>query len=332
MKLMFVNNDRNSEQDESRSISSEAFGSSTSSTSTSFGGRIKGTGNFVAPPPSGFLETLKDSSSRLVSKVRGQSEEERFTNTNFELSNLGRPLVQDDFAKDYQVADRAQKPGTPGGSWAQDSHPKPTQKEETNSDDLSDAADDTVDRTSAEYQLVEKLTSENAVRPAPSKIEITQFVRKCNSLQLDLIMTITQQKLQSGIPWKSQLRALCLIEGLLERKVEGVTALLEIDLIQTLYRSPQNSVNTRAEHILTLLGVEPLPMESAEILEEPISISEEENLPDSEQDLVELDEQNTSGLFSGMQLQDSKAQPLSPIVDNTSDEEIPERSNFDFID
>ena len=309
MKLIFVHDHGVRDSPNTSFGSSDGIETSFSSTLSN---RITGTGNYVPPEEKkGMLNIIKESSIKIVNKVRGDSEDEfdphKHWNSNFELSNFGTPPSQEDFdTSSYSIGERTTKPGLPGGMWA-DVQPNSIPQKEEFIDDTSDDDEITPERT-----LVDKTTLPGGMRSVLSKMEVGQFIRNCNGLKMSLISKLLYSKLKHDIVWQTKLRSLCLIEGILMKKVPDFVE--KPEYIVPLIDASQTSIKERAQKILQLMDY--TPPEPEPIKEEPVSIMFEDPQP------------KITNLFSGLQI----ASSVNPTPQNNSNSTTYSSFENPFID
>ena len=75
-----------------------------------------------------------------------------------------------------------------------------------------------VSKSNGEYEgrLIDSITAPSGVRPIPTKDELTKFITQSASLDKWLISSILDARLTDDYPWQTQMKALCVLEALLE--------------------------------------------------------------------------------------------------------------------
>jgi len=120
---------------------------------------------------------------------------------------------------------------------------------------------------SREIRLVDRICTPSGMRVAPNSEDLTKFTDAVEALDGVELASALQRKLEIG-SWQETLRALCVIEALLERSAASPTAgevavhfQAGVGVIHRAQQSTQATVRQRAERVLKLLGADTLPGE-----------------------------------------------------------------------
>jgi hypothetical protein len=123
-----------------------------------------------------------------------------------------------------------------------------------------------------EYLLVDRICTPSGMRVAPTSEDLSKFIDAAVALDGVELASALQHKLEIG-SWQETLRALCVIEALLERSaaspVAGEVAVhfqAGVSVIRRAQQSTQATVRQRAERVLKLLGADTLPGGEEDIL------------------------------------------------------------------
>lgn len=149
-----------------------------------------------------------------------------------------------------------------------------------------------IENDEGEQLLVDKTTAPGGIRSILSRMEVGQFIRKAKEMNMQLICDLLYEKAfdPSNLVWQSKLRALCLLEGLIEFK-NLPNLQHQPETLVSLLDSPQKSIVERVRKIFQLLDYQ---------LEE----SEEE-----------IDYMNQ---YAFMDDNEKKEQPQSPLNNNNN--------------
>ncbi|KAH7621895.1 hypothetical protein Ndes2526B_g02709 [Nannochloris sp. 'desiccata'] len=120
---------------------------------------------------------------------------------------------------------------------------------------------------SREYRLVDRICTPSGMRVAPNSEDLDKFINDAAALDGVELASALQHKLEIG-SWQETLRALCVIEALLEKSATSPTAgevavhfQAGVSVIRRAQQSTQATVRQRAERVLKLLGADTLPGE-----------------------------------------------------------------------
>jgi hypothetical protein len=124
----------------------------------------------------------------------------------------------------------------------------------------SNAADATATtlQGNRERRLVNEITFPSGVRAIPTTAELLAFCKQCQSqesqLHLDTVFHLLLEKL-SAPQWQTRLKALHVIEALLQSNVDGALAYFKNNIVtlQDQTSSIQKSITDKAKQILTML-------------------------------------------------------------------------------
>ena len=73
-----------------------------------------------------------------------------------------------------------------------------------------------------ENKLVDDATQPEGVRSQPTKAELDAFLTKCQALNMWLISTLLDAKIDPNLPFNTQNKAICFLDAILKRKVANV--------------------------------------------------------------------------------------------------------------
>ena len=106
-----------------------------------------------------------------------------------------------------------------------------------------------------ESRLIDGVTAPSGVRPIPTKDELTKFLTQSEGLDKWLVCSILNARLTDDYPWQTQMKALCVLEALLEtsHKQEIEDFVTEnIANIERHEQSPNPQLKKKAIRILEL--------------------------------------------------------------------------------
>ncbi|XP_006825590.1 AP-4 complex accessory subunit tepsin-like [Saccoglossus kowalevskii] len=364
--------------------------------SVSSSGKMEGFGNTVNVPQKSILENLRDFAENIMDPyaLMKSSPQERERNPkeyrplvdDGSSATSAAPRYASRRTDEYKAIDatvssvpgnpdvsRVQlgvsksnyNPGKPGGGWdngrdmnnsAVSNGSDPKSKDST---DLTEKLESvSVTDSSQEMRLVEDITAPGGVKPIPSRETMTQFTKRCATLNCDQIVEFLNNKLASESS-QVQLKSLFFLEAMLKSDLVSSEYMLIVvkENLEHLCQASQGSTQTKSKKIL--LQLESMQKTSPtidhqqqnnEILLTDLSNSQYENvesrtfsgdlLVSPENHCVSLDTatsvdktqaQTSSSLFSGMNLPSARKVQTEVARKQTEVQKVTEPENSEVL-
>lgn len=168
-----------------------------------------------------------------------------------------------------------------------------------------------------EARLVDEITMPAGVRAAPPKSVLAGFVAKCESLDCYKVAGLLEEKLDSGEPDKTKIRALYVIEALLQASIPGVHDCFAPlrEAVQVLQSASHSTVREMSIRVLGVMDsggastaspIKAPPVASAAPATSLLDLNDPAPQPESDST-----GSTTGGMFAGMDIATSSSSATS---------------------